>query len=292
VKEIDTLIADVYTQLKRKDGWFDERLSQGLSDDLASTLRGQFAPRPGPGTLRMSRMGKRCPKALWLSVHKPELAAPVQPWTEASFSVGHFLETYAITLAKAAGHTVTGEQDELVVDGITGHRDCVIDGHIVDVKSTSSLGFKKFKEGTIAQDDSFGYLDQLDGYLLGSAGDDLVTNKTVGYLWAIDKQLGKMVLYEHVLREASIRKRIRDFKSIVALDRAPGCTCETVPFGGSGNIALGVNAKYSEFRFECFPHLRTAIYSDGPIYFSHVAKWPVNKNGPLVEVDRYGVLVN
>src|SRR6266849_6159935 len=40
-------------------------------------------------------------------------------------------------MAKAAGHEVLGEQDELTLDGVVGHRDCVIDGCIVDVKTTS-----------------------------------------------------------------------------------------------------------------------------------------------------------
>jgi len=42
---------------------------------------------------------------------------------------------------------------------ILGHRDCVIDGCVVDVKSTSSIGFKKFRDGSIKHSDSFGYLD-------------------------------------------------------------------------------------------------------------------------------------
>ena len=42
--------------------------------------------------------------------------------------------------------------------------DCKIDGVLTDVKSTSSFGFKKFKEATLAFDDPFGYIDQIKAY--------------------------------------------------------------------------------------------------------------------------------
>ena len=186
-------------------------------------------------------------------------------------------------MAKAAGHEVLGEQDELTLDGVVGHRDCVIDGCIVDVKSTSSLGFQKFKDGSIRTSDNFGYLDQLDGYILASRNDPLVRNKESGYLLAIDKTLGKICLYEHHLREESIRKRIADYRAIVALDRAPKCTCEEVPDGKSGNYRLGVTASYSPFKYQCNPRLRCFLYSDGPRYLTRVVRKP-----DIIEVDRYG----
>ena len=48
------------------------------------------------------------------------------------YAFGHMIEGLAIGLAKASGHEVLGEQDEIYVDGIRGpHRDCVIDGCVV-----------------------------------------------------------------------------------------------------------------------------------------------------------------
>lgn len=214
------------------------------------------------------------------------MAEPLPPWAEIKYAFGHVLEALAITLAKAAGHEVTGEQDELVVDGITGHRDCVIDGCVVDVKSTSSIGFSKFKDGSFATMDNFGYLDQLDGYLVGSADDPLVRNKSQGYILAIDKTLGHMVIYEHNKREESIRERIRSYKDIIALDEPPSCTCETVPDGRSGNIKLGVAASYSPFKHCCFLFLRTFLYASGPVYLTTVVRKPdvteVNREGKIV----------
>ncbi len=219
-------------------------------------------------------MGPRCPKALWYSIHHPELAEPLPAQAIFKYSYGHAIENLAIQLAKLAGHTVEGEQDELIVDGIKGHRDCVIDGCVVDVKSTTSIGFQKFKDKSLLEKDDFGYLDQLDGYLVGSLSDPLVTVKDKGYLWAIDKNLGHMCLYEHHVRQASIVKRIAEYKRIVGQHAPPVCTCGTVPDGKSGNERLDTRASYSAFKHACFPSLRTFIYANGPVYLTKVVRTP------------------
>jgi len=180
----------------------------------------------------------------------------------------------ALSLARLTGHDVQGEQDELVVDGIVGHRDAVVDGCVVDVKSTSSIGFSKFKEGTLAQDDAFGYLYQLDGYILGSIDDPLVTVKDKGYFFAIDKTLGHMVLYEHTLRRHKLIQRIEYYRYITELSEAPKCQCGTKTIGTSGNVGLDTRASYSPFKQVCFPELRTFIYANGPVYLTTVKRTP------------------
>lgn len=242
-------------------------------------------------TLRLSQMGDRCPCALWHSIHKPELAEKLPPQALFKYGFGHMIEAAVIKLAKEAGHEVTGEQDHVELDGISGHRDCVIDGCIVDVKSASSFSFAKFKDKSIATSDSFGYLSQLDGYLLASRGDPLVRDYEKAYLLAVDKQLGSMCLYEHSLREAHIRARIAEYKQIVARDTAPKCTCGVQPDGESGNIKLDTNASYSAFKFVCFPNLRTFLYSGGPRYLTKVVRTPSWKGQSLIEVDKNGKLV-
>lgn len=286
MSHISTLIPDIQQLLKRKDGWFHEELSRDLSEDIALRLRVQLNDSARTPTLRLSQMGPRCPCALWHSIHTPEMAEPLPPWAELKYSFGHILEALAVVLAKAAGHQVEGEQDALVVDGITGHRDCVIDGCIVDVKSTSSYSFQKFKDGSLGQNDTFGYLDQLDGYLVGSLDDPIVKVKDRAYLLAIDKQLGHMVLYEHRLRESSIRERIKHYREIVARPTAPTCTCKSIPDGKSGNYKLDVKASYNSFKHCCFPNLRTFLYADGPRYFTRVERKP-----DVPEIDRHGNII-
>jgi hypothetical protein len=281
---ISSLIPDIY-KLVQTQGWYDEQhaseLSQGVSKRLAIHFNETKVPR-----LRLSGMGSRCPRALWYSIHHPEMAEALPPWATIKYSYGHILEQLVITLAKAAGHEVTGEQDEVSVDGITGHRDCVIDGCIVDVKSSSSRSFQKFKDGSIKDSDTFGYLDQLDGYLVGSVNDPLVRVKDRAYLLAIDKTLGHLTIYEHKIREQSIHKRIADYKQIVARNTAPNCECKTVELGKSGNLGLDTKASYSAFKHCCFPNLRTFLYADGPKYLTKVVRLP-----EVREIDKYNHLV-
>jgi len=273
LKSIHTLIPDIYTLVGTKSNWFTPEISLDLSQNIARRLSKQFNEEHST-CLRLSKMGPTCPKALWYSIHHPELAEPLPPWATIKYSYGHILEALVIALAKATGHTVLGEQDELVVDGIRGHRDCVIDGCLCDIKSSTTRSFIKFKDRSIKSSDTFGYLDQLDGYLVGSAEDPLVLDKEHGYLIAIDKQLGHMCLYEHHLREDSIRSRIRTYKQIVGGNEIPSCTCGVLPEGKSGNIKLDVKASYNSFKHVCFPRLRTFLYASGPVYLTHVERMP------------------
>jgi hypothetical protein len=276
---------------EKENGWFTEELSRLLSLDLAGRLRGQLGEKRHRPTLRMSGLGSRCPRALWYSIKHPELGEALPPWAEIKFAFGHIIEGLTLTLAKAAGHRVEGEQDELKFEGITGHRDAVIDGVTTDVKSASSLSFQKFKTLDYSLVDSFGYLEQLDCYTLGALDDPLVISKDKGCILAIDKQLGHMHLYEHNVtseRAENIRARIRYYKTVVSMDHPPKCECETQPVGNSGNIKLGWKASYNPYKWECFPNLRAFKYSGGLDYFSKVVKRPFNKYGPLPEIDRHG----
>lgn len=288
--ELRTLIPDIYQFVEKTDAskpWPENALSS-LSSDISGRLVTHFQPKEPRLGLRLSKMGPQCPRALWYSANKPELAEALPPWATIKYAYGHILEALVVALAKAAGHEVTGEQDELIVDGITGHRDCVIDGCLVDVKSASSRSYQKFKDGSIATSDDFGYLDQLDGYLLGSLHDDLVRTKDRAYLLAIDKQLGHMCLYEHKSRPGHITERIRRYKDIVKQASPPDCECGTEPDGESGNIKLDIRAGYSAYKHCCWPKLRTFLYSNGPRYLTKVVKRPRNKDGDIMEIDKHG----
>ena len=286
MKDIKTLIPDIYELLKRKDGWFTDELAHSFGMDVAKRLQAQLGETERKATLRLSKMGPRCPKALWHSIHTPDLAEDLPPWAKVKYTFGHIIEALVITLAKAAGHSVTGEQDAVELDGIVGHRDCVIDGCVVDVKSSSSRAFQKFKGTDFEMADNFGYLEQLDGYVVASNNDPLVHMKDKGYILAVDKQLGHLALYEHVVREQHIRDRIADYKRVVDSKEPPRCTCRTIPQGSSGNMQLDTKASYSPWKFCCFPFLRTFLYASGPVYLTKVVRKPdvpeVNKHGKTI----------
>jgi len=285
LKSIDTLVTDIQHLLTTR-GWFTDELALDLSNNITKRLQSQYNDT-FKSRLRMSKLGPVCPKALWHSIHTPELAEPLPPWAEFKYSFGHIIEAQAIALAKASGHTVTGEQDELVLDGIRGHRDCIIDGYIVDVKSSSSRGMDKFKRKDQATLDDWGYLSQLDAYMGASLNDDLVLVKDTAYILAIDKQLGHMVLYKHEYRHRHILEQIQLYKGIVGRSEPPTCNCKVTPFGSSGNVGLGIKASYNSFKYCCFPKLRTFLYANGPVYLTHVERKP-----DVIEINRAGQVIH
>lgn len=288
MKQISDLVADIYATINQSDiRVFNDEWSINLGKDISTKLALQLGEGSRKGTLRLSKMGPTCPCALWHSVHAPGLAEPLPAHVKIKFAYGHVLEALVIALAKAAGHTVEGEQDELILDGVTGHRDCILDGCIVDVKSASSRSFQKFRDGSIKDEDHFGYLDQLDAYLVSSLEDPRVLVKDKAYLLAIDKTLGHLALYEHNLREQHIRNRVADYKRIVELSNPPKCLCGTELDGKSGNIKLDVKASYSSFKYICHPNLRTFIYANGPKYLVRVNRLP-----EVIEVDKFGKVLH
>jgi hypothetical protein len=206
------------------------------------------------------------------------------PWAQIKFAYGTIIEDLILTLCRAAGHEVTGEQDELRLDGIVGHRDCVIDGCIVDVKSASSISFQKFKTHDYSLVDSFGYLDQLDSYIVASHSDPLVRCKDHGYILAVDKTLGHLHAYKHTARPEHIRSRIGCYKAIVSSPHPPKCECKTEAVGNSGNIKLDFKSSYSPYKWSCFPGLRAFKYAGGIMYLSKVVKPPRNTYGPIPEI--------
>lgn len=284
MKFINSLIDDIYSTVQKKDGWLNNSLASSFGQDIANRVKAQFEARSNKGTLRLSKMGDQCPCALWYSVNHPEMAEQMPPQAEIKFTYGHILEAQVVMLAKAAGHEVVGEQDAVYVDGITGHRDCIIDGCLVDVKSANSRAFLQYKAGVTADIDTFGVLSQLDGYMVGSLDDPLLRVKDRAYILAIDKVLGHLHLHEHKLREDLIRERIYNAKRVVDLGNPPHCTCETTKDGESGNRKLGFKAAYNPYKFCCFPDLRVFIYKGkAPVYLTTVVRKP-----DVLEVDRHG----
>ena len=66
--------------------------------------------------------------------------------------------------------------------------DSKIDGEVVDVKTASAYSFKKFENGTLEEDDPFGYIAQLSGY-------EANENSNAGGFLAINKSTGQLALY-------------------------------------------------------------------------------------------------
>lgn len=272
-KDIRTLIPDIYSVLEQ-----GHEFSRDFSEDLATAITKRLGAQSKldalPPTLRLSKLGPRCPKAFWYSIHKPEMAESLPGPAIFKFQYGHILEAMVIALCRAAGHSVEGEQDELELCGVKGHRDLVLDGYTVDVKSCSQLMFERYRSGKIEQDDPFGALCQLDAYVVASGDDPLVLDRSRGYILAVDKTLGKLCLHEHKTREDYIRGRVDYWRRITDSPSPPACECGTIPDGLSGNIKLDTRASYEAFKYVCHPTLRTFLYSTGPRYLTKVVRLP------------------
>lgn len=253
-------------------------LVQQFSDQLAGLVadRLKSAGKPRVPTLRMSNLGKP-DRQLWYEFHPDaeESKEELEPHTLLKFLIGDLYEAVLLFLAKVAGHSVTQEQAEVEIDGIKGHIDAVIDDVVVDVKSASTYAFKKFKYGTLAEDDPFGYIDQIGGYMTA-------LNKSGAFL-AGDKQNGHLALLSIPKEETEglrISDRITHLKEMINDESEPDRCYEPVDDGASGNKALAIGCSYCPHKFRCWADanngigIRTFLYSTGPKHLVHVAKEP------------------
>jgi hypothetical protein len=290
-KTIDTLEEDMNAELLSRGGW-DASITEYFLSSIRGLVDSRFEnPVERTPTLRMSNMGKPCKRQLWYSIHAPDEGEGIPASGHLKFFYGDLIESFVLSLARAAGHDVRGEQDELEIAGIRGHRDAVIDGFTVDVKSASPYSFSKFQSGELRDNDPFGYISQLSSYVAaGHEADDTVDPKT-GYFLVVNKVTGDICLdgYTFTDEELNHEPDFERTKELIAnLERVPDRGFEpeddgyknskTKLFVKNGNKLLGVNCSYCEYKRKCYPNLRTFMYKTGtgyrPKFFTHVAKEP------------------
>lgn len=274
-KQLDTLVEDIYTVVKSGSEVTQEEADQfghTLSNLLAQRMRDQKQGR-GDFTLRMSNIGKGA-RQLWYDKNygrEEDLSAP----TLIKFMFGDVIEQLVLFLAKLSGHTVTAEQSEVSRLGIKGHIDADIDGVTVDVKSASPYAFTKFRDGTLAENDAFGYIEQISGYAKARGTD--------GAFLAVDKSQGHLALLPFSREELDVfdvDARIEYVKQVVEQDEEPERCYPDERMGESGNRKLGVNCSYCSHKTRCWKDsngglgLRTFLYSGGPVFLTNVAAEP------------------
>lgn len=237
--------------------------------DLFRVRLGKYAPPENP--LRFSALGKPN-RQVWYDAHPvPGTKEALVPKTYIKFLYGDIIEQMLLFLAKEAGHSVEQEQAEVEVDDVKGHIDAIIDGVVVDVKSASPYGYKKFENRTVTEDDPFGYVAQLSGY-----SSVLLPGQAAAWL-ALDKVSGDMCispLSHTVIQYHKPAERISELKDVIALETPPALCYEPVPDGKSGNLKLGTSCSYCSHKFRCHPGLRTFLYSTGPRFLTQVCKTP------------------
>lgn len=276
--EIEQLIDDIADTLEQGKEEVAVETKEKYANLFAEMLEERLKPRPkeGKGTLRMSNIGKPCDRQIWYDVNQPyEKIEPLKAATKLKFLYGDLTELLMLYLAEVSGHSVEGTQDVQEIEGIKGHRDAVIDGVLTDVKSASTYGFAKFADGTLRNNDSFGYFTQGGSYLKAGEDDDLVKDKNRFAFLALDKSLGHFCLDIHHQDETiDYEELYRQKKAMVDQPEPPERAFTDVPEGTSGNMKLPTACSYCAHKWKCYPNLRMFIYSNGPKYLTVVEKEP------------------
>lgn len=280
-KTIHTLVKDIYAVIDGKGGW-DKAVDEFFRESVGTTVRDRLNPKEyKSGGLRMSNLGTPCKRKLWYGVNASGAGIPLPSSTRFKFLFGDILEDFLIAAAIAAGHEVTGLQDELKVAGIKGHRDCVIDGVTVDIKSASTNSFKKFKNHNLRYDDPFGYIGQLSSYVYAAKDDPLVRDKANGAFLVVDKQHGHICLdmYDFTKEISTKEADVQSLKKLMKEEEPPARLHEPEPMGKSGNEGLTKpNCTYCDYKGRCHPGLRGFVYSKGSWtkveYLTKVVKEP------------------
>ena len=252
-----------------------EEVATQVASDVKAALDKQFnSPPRDEFKLRMSNIGKQ-PRQLWYEMNsESDTTEVISPPTFIKFLYGHLLEEIVLFLVRLSGHEVTNEQKKVTVSGINGHMDCVIDGEVVDIKTASGFAFKKFKDGTLAEDDAFGYMAQLAGY------EQAEGTKNGGFL-ALNKESGELAMFKpDNFDKPNIKKKITDIKKAIKLTTPPDKCYDDEPDGKSGNMKLARGCVYCRHKFECHADandgkgLRVFKYSTGYRYLTQVPKPP------------------
>ena len=288
-KDISTLVDDIYALFANDSTWTpDPSHIRQFGMDLGNFIARRASDVRGSPTLRLSNLGTPCERKLWYTINTPDDGESLRPATRIKFLFGDILEALLLFLAKEAGHTVTGEQDEVTVNGVVGHRDAIIDGRLVDVKSASTYSYRKFQDNGLRGDDPFGYLSQLGSYLAASSGDDRVRDRDVASFLVIDKTLGNITLDTYAFGDVDYRTMVDEKREMLSLPEPPPRTYDDEPEGKSGNRSLCGQCSYCPFKHKCWEGVRTFIYSNGPTYLTKVERTPrvpeIDKDGNLIEV--------
>lgn len=276
MKSIDTLVDDLKETLVKGSELANDELCSKYGTLFGEMLKARLEPssRQREGTLRMSNIGKPCERQLWYHINNQGEGESLPPEAYLKFMYGDLIELLMLFLVEAAGHEVTGIQDEQEIEGIKGHRDAVIDGTLVDVKSASTYSFRKFSKGTLIENDSFGYIDQLQSYLYAGQTDDKITDKGRGAFLVVDKTLGHIYLDIHEYTGKPYDKIYNHKKKLMESTTPPERAFEPEPDGASGNMKLGTQCSYCDFKKVCHPKLEAYAYSNGPRFLTTVKKEP------------------
>ena len=275
-KNLTTLVEDIYqtvTDITGGDKEVPDKLLDELGQKIARTIKTWSTPQHhNKFMLRMSNIGRPARQLYYSQKDTQEIKHHAS--TQIKFLYGHIMEDLLIFLTKLSGHSVTDEQKEVLVDGVLGHMDCKIDGEVIDIKTASGFGFKKFKNKTLAEDDPFGYVSQLAGYERAEGTDN-------GGFLALNKESGELTLYQpEDLDKPNVNTLISNIESALKGDAPPDKCYKPIKSGSKGNMKLPMSCVYCSHKFICNADthdgegLRVFKYAKGLEYMTKVVSLP------------------
>jgi len=277
-KTLDTLVEDINSVLTGissgvKPDVKEEQIDKFLNNTKLALLD-WLEPRKSSGKgLRMSVIGRPA-RQLWYDNRIERKEEKHDPSTQLKFLYGHMLEHLLLFLVEVSGHTVTAQQKKVKVADVVGHMDCKIDGEVVDVKSASPMSFKKFKTGSLYENDPFGYVAQLAGY----EHNEPTSN---GGLFAVDKSSGEIALFRpDELMKPNAEELIKNLKEKIQSEEPPEKCYQPIPHDKTGNYKLPVGCVYCSHKFHCHSDtnegsgLRVFKYANSNVFMTTVANTP------------------
>ena len=269
-REISSLLEDIdvlFNQGRTPSETNLTLLKEGIAESVIQVLS---EVRETTGKMRLSSIGKK-DRQLWYDYNGYE-KEPLPTATKIKFLLGHIIEELTLFLVREAGHKVDKCQEEVTVSGVKGHIDAEIDGELVDVKSASPYGFRKFFNGTLIDDDPFGYIYQISSYAKAMGKDK-------GYFLAVDKSNGFMTLLKTDVSDVKPEKRISQLKKLLD-KKTPPERCYKEVEESNGNKKLPIGCKFCDFKTLCWQDsndgfgLRNFKYASGTEYYTYVKKEP------------------
>jgi hypothetical protein len=277
-KTLDTLVEDINSVLTGissgvKPDVKEEQIDKFLNNTKLALLD-WLEPRKSSGKgLRMSVIGRPA-RQLWYDNRIERKEEKHDPSTQLKFLYGHMLEHLLLFLVEVSGHTVTAQQKKVKVADVVGHMDCKIDGEVVDVKSASPMSFKKFKTGSLYENDPFGYVAQLAGY----EHNEPTSN---GGLFAVDKSSGEIALFRpDELMKPNAEELIKNLKEKIQSEEPPEKCYQPIPHDKTGNYKLPVGCVYCSHKFHCHSDtnegngLRVFKYANSNVFMTKVVNTP------------------
>jgi len=268
MKSITTLVDDIYSVVSGK-------LPNATSNaEISVNYDKWFTPRDSErekNVLYFSEVGDPCPRRLWYKYNTPTIADKPDGKSLLKFFYGDMLEELVLKVAESAGHTVEKQQERVIYDigngwYVRGRIDAVIDNVVVDVKSVTKYSEEKFKNNLV--DDPFGYYQQLNGYAAA------LNNNTAGFL-TIQKELGHVNYYPIEVKKSLFAHQADSAVETVTSDIDSIPRLEAVPQSKtSKNKKLCTSCSYCSFKKECWPEMRTFLYSNGPEFLVEVVDVP------------------